>query len=37
MDWFITLNQDVKFVLHPNAIYKIRINIHDYIRVDTPF
>ena len=37
LDWFVTLDQDVKFVLHPNEIYKIRINIHDYIRVDSPF
>ncbi|MBW8352153.1 DUF5348 domain-containing protein [Bacillus sp. IITD106] len=36
-DWFITINQDVSFVLHTDEIYKIRINIHDYIPVNTPF
>lgn len=37
LDWFITLDQDVKFILHPNEIYKVRINIQDYIRLDAPF
>ena len=37
LDWFVTLDRDVKFILHPKEIYKVRINIHDYIRVDAPF
>src|SRR5690606_8800840 len=37
LDWFVTLDQDVKFILHPNESYKVRINIHDYICIDAPF
>ncbi|KIO60338.1 hypothetical protein B4064_3609 [Caldibacillus thermoamylovorans] len=37
LDWFIPLDQDVKFILHPNEIYKVRINIQDYIRLDATF
>ncbi|WP_243293168.1 DUF5348 domain-containing protein [Bacillus sp. FJAT-47783] len=36
-DWFITLSQDTKFILHPYEVYKIRINSPDYIPVDAPF
>lgn len=37
LDWFVTLNNDVIFVLHNQEIYKIRLKIQDYIRVDAPF
>lgn len=37
LDWFVNLNNDVIFVLHSQEIYKIRIKIQDYIRVDAPF
>lgn len=36
-DWFVTLNDDTIFVLHVEEVYKIRINIRDFIRVDAPF
>lgn len=26
-----------KFILHPNEVYKVRVNIQDYIRLDAPF
>lgn len=37
LEWFITLNSDVIFVLHTIEVYKIRVNIQDYIKVETPF
>jgi len=36
-DWFVTLDQDVVFVLHTHEVYKIRVKIQDYIPVKTPF
>lgn len=37
LDWFVTLDNDVIFVLHIDEVYKIRVKIQDYIRVDAPF
>lgn len=37
LDWFVTLNNDVMFILHSQEIYKIRIKIQEYFRVDPPF
>lgn len=37
LDWFVTINHDIRFVLYTNEVYKIRINIQDYIPVDAPF
>lgn len=37
LDWFVTLDNDTIFVLHTQEVYKIRINISDYIRVEAPF
>lgn len=37
MDWFVTLDDHVVFVLHTQEVYKIRINRKDYFRVDAPF
>lgn len=36
-DWFITLEQAVRFVLHTYEVYKIRVKLQDYICVDAPF
>lgn len=36
LDWFVTLDNDTIFVLHTQEVYKIRINISDYIRVEAP-
>ncbi|WP_420910148.1 DUF5348 domain-containing protein [Priestia flexa] len=36
-DWFVTLGNDASFVLHTEEVYKIRINVQDYIPVDAPF
>jgi len=37
LDWFITLNGDVKLILHTQEVYKVRIYVADYILVDAPF
>ncbi|WML53429.1 DUF5348 domain-containing protein [Neobacillus sp. PS3-12] len=36
LDWFVTLENDTIFVLHSQEVYKIRININDYIQVGAP-
>lgn len=36
-DWFITLNNDVKFFLHTQEVYKVRIEMADYIEFNLPF
>lgn len=36
-DWFITLNHDVKFILHTNEVYKVRIDMANYIEFLLPF
>ncbi|QOY35410.1 DUF5348 domain-containing protein [Anaerobacillus isosaccharinicus] len=33
-DWFVTLDQEVRFVLHTYEVYKIRLILQDYIRID---
>lgn len=37
LDWFVTLDYDVSFLLHTDEVYKIRIERHDYVPVDSPF
>jgi Domain of unknown function (DUF5348) len=37
LDWFVTLDHDVSFVLHTHEVYKIRIQLQDYMLVDAPF
>jgi hypothetical protein len=37
LDWIIRLDKDVQFVLYIHEVYKIRIQIQDYMPVDTPF
>ncbi|WP_391203647.1 hypothetical protein [Psychrobacillus sp. L4] len=37
IDWFVTLDYEVIFILHLNEVYKIRINTIEYIPLDTPF
>ena len=36
-DWFITVESDVRFILHTFEVYKIRIKIQDYMPVNAPF
>lgn len=36
LGWSITLNYDVRFALHPDEVYKVRIKKEDYIRADAP-
>ncbi|CAI9386108.1 hypothetical protein ABW02_20495 [Niallia circulans] len=36
-DWFVTLEHEVRFVLHTYEVYKIRIKKQDYMPVDAPF
>jgi hypothetical protein len=36
-DWFVTLESDVRFVLHTFEVYKIRMEIQDYMPVNAPF
>jgi hypothetical protein len=36
LEWLVTLNDDVIFILHTNEVYKVRVNIHDYIKVEAP-
>lgn len=33
MDWFITINGEVSFTLHPYVVYKVRIEKEDYLLV----
>lgn len=37
LDWFVTLNGDVKLILHTQEVYKVRTCIEDYFPVDAPF
>ena len=36
LDWFVTLNHDAIFILHTQEVYKIRVNLREYIQVDAP-
>ena len=36
-DWFVTLDREVRFVLHTYEVYKVRIKIQDYMPVNAPF
>lgn len=36
LDWNIALDYDVRFVLHPHEVYKVRIQKEDYVRADAP-
>ncbi|GEN83909.1 hypothetical protein SLU01_22210 [Sporosarcina luteola] len=36
-EWFVTLNYEVVFTLHPQEVYKIRINKQHHMKVGTPF
>ena len=37
IEWFITVNDELKFILHPFEVYKVRIQVKDYLLVDAPF
>jgi hypothetical protein len=36
-DWFITLEKKVRLVLHMHEVYKVRVDLQDYMKVDDPF
>lgn len=36
-DWFITLDREVRFILHTYEVYKVRIKTQDYMPVNAPF
>jgi hypothetical protein len=36
-DWYVTLEREVRFVLHTYEVYKIRLSIKDFLPVQTPF
>lgn len=36
-DWFVTLEDEVKLVLHMHEVYKIRVNLEDFMKVADPF
>lgn len=36
-DWFVTLDNDVSFVLHHHEVYKVRIKIQNFIPFCAPF
>ncbi len=36
-DWFIKLEHDVILVLHNYEVYKVRVEIQNFIPVDAPF
>jgi hypothetical protein len=35
-DWFVTLEDDVIFVLHIHEVYKVRVNLADFMKVADP-
>ncbi|MBE3570822.1 MAG: DUF5348 domain-containing protein [Bacillales bacterium] len=36
-DWYVTIEKDIIFILHPYEMYKVRVNLEDCIAVDAPF
>lgn len=36
-DWFITLEKEVKVVLHREEVYKVSVDLNQYAKVDDPF
>ncbi|UGB28782.1 hypothetical protein [Metabacillus sp. B2-18] len=36
LDWFITLVDEVKLVLHINEVYKVRVELENFIKVSDP-
>lgn len=36
-DWFVTLEKDVRFVLHIHEVYKVRMNLYSHLSVEDPF
>lgn len=37
MDWFVTLEDGTRIVLHIHAVYKVRGKIEEFMRVADPF
>lgn len=37
MDWFVTLEDEVKFVLHIHEVYKVGVRLEDYMKVTDQF
>jgi hypothetical protein len=36
-DWFVTLEDEVKLVLYIHEVYKVRIQLEDFMKVADPF
>jgi hypothetical protein len=36
-DWFVTLEDKVKLVLHIHEVYKVRVQLDQFIKVSDPF
>lgn len=36
-DWFITLEDCIKLVLHIHEVYKVKVNLEDYMKITDPF
>lgn len=37
MDWFVTLVDGTRIVLHIHEVYKVRVKIEEFMRVADPF
>lgn len=37
LDWFITIEDDVKLVLHIQEVYRVSVQLEDFIKVEDPF
>ena len=36
-DWFVTIEERVRIILHTSEVYKIRIDPHQLLQVELPF
>lgn len=36
-DWYVTLENELKFVLHTHEVYKVSVNIEHFMKVADPF
>lgn len=36
-DWFVTLGGEIKVVLHMKEVYKVRVELEHFMKVEDPF
>lgn len=36
-DWFVTLEGEIKVVLHMKEVYKVRVELEHFMKVEDPF